>query len=584
MRECPKCGTCYPDQTSVCQFHEVETKQVLPGAQKLAGRYLLERRLGRGAMGQVYLARDENLGTRQVAVKTVRPELLTSEDLQEGEAIARFEREARAAASIRHPNVVDVTDFGKTADGVFFLVMEYVKGETLHDLLRREGTLTANRACVLLTQIAHGVEAAHEAGILHRDLKPANIFLLKTGKNTDKFQGDGFIKVGDFGLAKIVGDAQNEISAKQGPASRGIIGTPEFMAPEQMHSENQVDQRADIYALGAIAYLMLGGRVPFVGDLMQIISQKLNAAPPPLSRFRSDVAPEVEHAIMHALENDPNKRPASSGDWIVELTSAVERTANPKDQTGAGRVVILAPVGAEVYVDDERKGSVGSSGRIVLNSVQPGRHVLRVAGRGLRDDERLIEIREDSAEQVIQAALKPAHDSLGRVAGDSSGASSQRRDHVPDVVVCLNCQARYAAGVKFCGRCGKNQFRLLNAPNNGGSQSNQTSTNNLSVSTPPNRFTINTGQVPSQPLQSPQSQNQQINCPRCSKLLPANAKFCGNCGLHLTAGLPSQQQPVSGSLFQNAQPRAVEVVCQKCGTVYRAGTRFCGKCGSQIVS
>jgi serine/threonine-protein kinase len=134
-------------------------------------------------MGQVYLARDKNLGTRRVAVKTVRQDILNSEDLQEGEAIARFEREAMSAASVNHPNIVDVTDFGESAEGIFYLVMEYVEGETLHRLLRREGTLPVRRAVKLLRQIADGVEAAHNAGILHRDLKPANIFIMNTGKS-----------------------------------------------------------------------------------------------------------------------------------------------------------------------------------------------------------------------------------------------------------------------------------------------------------------------------------------------------------------------------------------------------------------
>src|ERR1044072_9943284 len=182
MRECPRCEVCFEDNVEICSQDQVNTKNTLPGPRLLASRYLLEKRLGRGAMGQVYLARDQNLLTRQVAVKTVRPDILNDEDLQEGEAIARFEREARSAASIRHPNVVDVTDFGKTDDGVFYLVMEYVEGETLHKLLRREGTLTTKRALHLLKQVAAGVEAAHDAGILHRDLKPANIFLMYTGK------------------------------------------------------------------------------------------------------------------------------------------------------------------------------------------------------------------------------------------------------------------------------------------------------------------------------------------------------------------------------------------------------------------
>ena len=128
MRECPRCEICFEDEVLTCPTDQVSTKATLPGPCLLASRYLLEKRLGRGAMGQVYLARDQNLQTRSVAVKTVRPDILNDEDLQEGEAIARFEREARAAASIRHPNVVDVSDFGKSSEGVFFLVMEYVEG------------------------------------------------------------------------------------------------------------------------------------------------------------------------------------------------------------------------------------------------------------------------------------------------------------------------------------------------------------------------------------------------------------------------------------------------------------------------
>src|SRR5215210_7851971 len=245
MKECPKCEVCYPDETNFCPIDQTQTRTAMPGSQLLAGRYFLERRLGRGAMGQVYLARDENLGTRRVAVKTVRQDLLNSDDLQEGEAIARFEREAQSAASIIHPNVVGVTDFGKTTDGVFYLVMEYVEGETLHRLLRREGTLTVKRAVSLLKQISEGVEAAHEAGILHRDLKPANIFIMqkKTGKSED-----GFIKVGDFGLAKIVNQTVTDTASNATPSSRGIIGTPEFMSPEQMQPETGVDGRADVYA------------------------------------------------------------------------------------------------------------------------------------------------------------------------------------------------------------------------------------------------------------------------------------------------------------------------------------------------
>src|SRR5688500_19779964 len=199
MKECPKCELCYPDEVSACPQDQTATKLSLPGTQLLAGRYLLSKRLGRGAMGQVYLANDNKFAARKVAVKTVRQDILSSDDLQEGEAIARFEREAQAAASIQHPNTVSVTDYGESEDGVFYLVMEYVDGETLHRLLRREGTLPVKRAVRLLRQIADGVDAAHDIGILHRDLKPANIFLLHKGYHS----GLGFLKIGDYGLALI---------------------------------------------------------------------------------------------------------------------------------------------------------------------------------------------------------------------------------------------------------------------------------------------------------------------------------------------------------------------------------------------
>src|SRR6478672_8928648 len=262
MRECPRCERCYEDDILECPEDQAKTKNTLPGPALLSSRYLLEKRLGRGAMGQVYLARDQNLVTRRVAVKTVRPDILNDEDLQEGEAIARFEREARAAASIRHPNVVDVTDFGKSADGVFFLVMEYVEGESLYQLLRREGTLDLQRTITILGQAVAGVEAAHDEGILHRDLKPANIFLMHGRKAGGASMSDGFVKVGDFGLGKIVTAERSEATSESGPESRGIIGTPEHTAPEQMQTGVTLDPRAEIYALGAIAYHMLGGRPP----------------------------------------------------------------------------------------------------------------------------------------------------------------------------------------------------------------------------------------------------------------------------------------------------------------------------------
>jgi serine/threonine protein kinase len=545
MRECPRCERCYSDEVVVCPEEGTNTKHTLPGGPLLSARYLLEKRLGRGAMGQVYLARDENLLTRRVAVKTVRPDILSDEDMQEGEAIARFEREARTAASIRHPNVVDVTDFGKTNEGVFYLVMEYVQGETMHQLLRREGTLSVQRTLGLLKQIAAGVEAAHDEGILHRDLKPANIFIMqKRKKSGSAASGDGFVKVGDFGLAKIVSEAAAEAISASGPASRGIIGTPEYMAPEQMQPGIKLDARADVYALGTIAYHMLGGRPPFTGDLTQLITQKLMDAPQPLSNLRSDISAEVQRAVMHALERDPAARPGSVADWLEEFEAAAGVETEEEDDSGDSRVVVLAPTGAEVYVDDERHGSVGRSGRLILSSIAPGRHVLRVSQTGNADDERVIEIRPDASEQIIQANMRVvgSRGSLGEGSSHMGPVSS-----VPGVVVCAQCSARFAAGVKFCGRCGSTVFH-----------------------------TVDDG-----PAVYPAPG---IRCPNCGVAYPAGTKFCGRCGTTISgaqgvgavAAAPQIKPPTI------KPPTAFEVICSLCSTSYPIGTKFCGRCGSFI--
>jgi serine/threonine protein kinase len=571
MRECPRCEHCYNDEVLVCPDDGTNTKLTLPGAPLMAGRYLLEKRLGRGAMGQVYLARDQNLITRKVAVKTVRPDILSDEDMQEGEAIARFEREARTAASIRHPNVVDVTDFGKSPEGVFYLVMEYVQGETLHHLLRREGTLSIHRSLNLLRQIAAGVEAAHDEGILHRDLKPANIFIMQPKKKTNAMFSDGIVKVGDFGLAKIVSQAVADASGASGsgPASRGIIGTPEYMAPEQMQMETKLDARADVYALGVIAYHMLGGRPPFSGDLTQLVMQKIMHDPPPLSGLRSDIPKDVEQAVMHALEKNAEKRPATVLEWLEELEKAAGDEDEDDDHAGDSRVVVMAPVGAEVYVDDERHGSVGRSGRVILKSIAPGRHVLRVSRAGDTDDERVIEIRPDSSEQIIQAVLRPhlsgGQSSLTPSQGGSIGGSISRPDtSLPGVVMCAQCGSRFAAGVKFCGRCGGKVFLPVSEAHV--SHGGQSGAGGQSLGAPSSSgggglgaSVIGYG-------------NTGVRCGRCGTNYAPGTKFCGRCGIPIQQNAP----PV------HVAPRPGQVVCQTCHTPYPPGTKFCGRCGHAI--
>ena len=535
MKECPKCELCFADDVAVCPNDQTATRLSLPGGQLLAERYLLEKRIGRGAMGQVYLAKDTKFDVRRVAVKTVRQDILNSDDLQEGEAIARFEREAQAAASIQHPNTVSVTDFGETIDGIFYLVMEYVEGETLHKLLRREGTLPVGRAVRLLRQIADGVEAAHDIGILHRDLKPANIFLMQKHKS-----GDGFIKVGDFGLAKIVSQTLTDFSSNATPSSRGIIGTPEYMSPEQMQPEMGVDTRADIYALGTIAYLMLGGKTPFTGDMMQLVMQKIMHKPAPLSSLRSDIPLDVERVIMRSLEIEPKNRHATVDEWISDLEIAAEDVEESK-RAGGPRLVVLAPVSAEVYVDDERKGSIGRSGRVVLTDIPAGQHILRVSKPGEKDDERVIEIREGANEQVIQAQLRSIRET-GSQPSPSQGTSSSgvHSSLMPGIVACTNCQSRFAEGVKFCGRCGNRSFVLVS----------------------PGEMPANT-----------------FPCPRCSSPLPMNSRFCGRCGLNISPGVSVRPQTSFATNPQQNLPPQAERVCRRCGGAYPPHIKFCGRCG-----
>ncbi|MBA3769276.1 MAG: protein kinase [Blastocatellia bacterium] len=526
MKECPKCALCFEDDVTVCPNDESDLRSPIPGALLIGERYLVVSRLGRGAMGQVFLARDNKFDARMVALKTVRPDFLASDGLGDGEAIARFRREAQAAATIQHPNTVSVTDFGSTPDSVFYLVMEFVDGETLHSLLRREGTLPVKRAVRLLRQIVDGVEAAHELGILHRDLKPGNVFILQKGKS-----GDGFVKVGDFGLAKFTSHTVTDIDSDVMPTSRGILGTPEYMAPEQMRPGTTVDGRSDLYAIGTIAYLMLGGSTPFSGDLMQLITQKMMDRPKSLLSFRTDIPASVDRAVLRALEIDPSLRPASVSDWMDELEQAAEDV--DESRRGGSRLVVMAPAGAEVYVDDERRGSVGSSGKVVVSGIPAGQHVLRVSRTGDRDDERVIELRAEEGEQVVQARL------VSKYISPSQGTASGPSSVMPGVVACQNCGSRFAEGVRFCGRCGGGAFAMV-------------SRGDVSLSG---------------------------RCPRCSSPMPGDSRFCGRCGL----GLSSQGIPLTSPAFASGVHVSIaaqaERICPNCSGVFPANIKFCGRCG-----
>src|ERR671916_621948 len=287
MKECPTCRRCYPDETNHCPQDGDTTPQSLLGECTLDARYQLERRLGQGGMGVVFQARHTFLKTRH-AIKVILPDLVGNDPM----LTTRFRQEALAAAAIRHQNIIAVTDFGVVRGTMPFLVMEFVKGRSLHDIMQKEGAMPPQRAFEFISAIASGVGAAHRQNIVHRDLKPLNIMV-----QDDVPIAEG-VKILDFGLAKIKsGELLGSFVQAQ---TSGLMGSPFYMAPEQW-SDEEPDARADIYSLGIILYQMLAGEVPFRGNSVPSIMKKhLGEPPPPFSAKGVEVPPEVERVVRHA--------------------------------------------------------------------------------------------------------------------------------------------------------------------------------------------------------------------------------------------------------------------------------------------
>ncbi len=280
----------------------------------LGGRYHVRRRIGEGAMGRVYEGHHTGIGKR-VAIKIPH-----RNERRKSELVRRFQREALAPSQIGHPNIVDVTDCGSTEEGDFFFVMEFIDGIDLDALVRRDGPLGVERSLLIGLQICRALEAAHRAGIIHRDLKPSNVMLVR-GRDDEA----DLAKVLDFGVAKFLreGDGKPELTVAD-----AAVGTPRYMAPEQIGGGGVVDFRADIYAVGGILYAMLsGGHAPIDGASVQDVWQrKLTRDPTPLGQFRSDVPEPIERLVMQCLARDPIARPESAETLRKQLVSALERT------------------------------------------------------------------------------------------------------------------------------------------------------------------------------------------------------------------------------------------------------------------
>ncbi|MET9931874.1 MULTISPECIES: Stk1 family PASTA domain-containing Ser/Thr kinase [unclassified Streptomyces] len=273
---------------------------------RLGGRYELGSVLGRGGMAEVYLAQDTRLG-RTVAVKTLRADLARDPSFQ-----ARFRREAQSAASLNHPAIVAVYDTGEDyVDGVSipYIVMEYVDGSTLRELLHSGRKLLPERTLEMTVGILQALEYSHRAGIVHRDIKPANVMLTRTGQ----------VKVMDFGIARAMGDAGMTMTQ-----TAAVIGTAQYLSPEQAKGE-QVDARSDLYSTGCLLYELLTVRPPFIGDSpVAVAYQHVREEPQPPSNFDPEITPEMDAIVLKALVKDPDYRYQSADEMRADIEACLD--------------------------------------------------------------------------------------------------------------------------------------------------------------------------------------------------------------------------------------------------------------------
>ena len=308
MRTCPRCNRSLPDDYRVCPFdaQPLDGQEDEPQTAPLfAGHYEILRMLGEGGTARVFKALDVRSG-KPVAIKVIEgPQAKTATWAE------RLLREVELLKSIRHPNVTEVLDGGRRDDGSPYLVMEYLDGETLGQLMRRTPKLGVEAALIIAAEIASGLAASHAVGVIHRDVKPDNIFLIQDMGDVRR------AKIFDFGFARLQG--------AEGLTAKGfIVGTPEYMAPEQtLH--DPTGSRSDIYALGVVLYRMITGSLPFEGDPPTLLAQHLFATPRAPSARDSSIPHDVDAIVMTALRKLPRNRYPSMQDLLEDLERAMHK-------------------------------------------------------------------------------------------------------------------------------------------------------------------------------------------------------------------------------------------------------------------
>ncbi len=329
---CPKCNLRLPEDGVFCPLDGTRLRSVgdpLIG-RTIAGRYLIEERLGSGGMGTVYRCRHQVIG-RDVALKFLLPQFSRDRKYRH-----RFLVEARVANQINHEHIIDITDFGETEDGFVYLVMEYLQGRPLSREIAT-GPMHAWRVVKIARQVAEGLARAHEQGVVHRDIKPDNVFLIENRGEPD------FVKVLDFGVARFAQDMR--VTAKG-----AIVGTPEYMSPEQLRSR-EVSAATDLYSVGCVMFEMLTGRLPFVGSHAVRIIKQANEPAPMASSLQSSVPPELDAAVAKLLRRKPEDRYRDAFHLLEDLNrlagtlprepGAAVKYSIPPATTGAERTICV---------------------------------------------------------------------------------------------------------------------------------------------------------------------------------------------------------------------------------------------------
>src|SRR3954470_21692641 len=310
----------------------------------LGGRYELDGVIGRGGMAEVYRARDLRLD-RVVAIKTLRSDLARDPTFQ-----ARFRREAQSAASLNHPSVIAVYDTGEDMmdhNPVPYIVMEYVEGRTLRDVLRDEHRVAPDRALQMVDGILRALDYSHRGGIVHRDIKPANVMLTPTGD----------VKVMDFGIARAMAD-----SAATMTQTAQVIGTAQYLSPEQARGE-RVDARSDLYSTGCVLYELLTGRPPFTGDSpVAIAYQHVREEPIPPSQLDPEIPRWADNIVLKAMAKDPAHRYQSAAEFRADIQRAMQGTQVSSQSTST--MVVGPPVAAGTQVMGQVPGGPAGPTRV----------------------------------------------------------------------------------------------------------------------------------------------------------------------------------------------------------------------------